>query len=153
MISSRASSTPCAPSSETPSTWSAPVEMRNSLALCALNSAHSLRAGTPSVRRLHRRYRDHRLAAGADPEQNSGSDLLAVIDAAGGPEAFSDDVTRNRSKLPGTKRLRADGIAEALGDLEALGVTTSEHLRERSEEDEVRRAWTRVKGLKLALQS
>jgi hypothetical protein len=130
-----------------PSTWGAPVEMRDSLALCALNSAHSLRAGTPSVRRVLRRYRDHRLAAGADPEQDSGPDLLAVIDAAGGPEAFSDEVTRNRSKLPGTKRLRAEGIYEALGNLEGLGVTTAEQLRERSEDDEVRRAWTRSKGL------
>lgn len=130
-----------------PSTWGAPVEMRDSLALCALNSAHSLRAGTPSVRRVLRRYRDHRAAEGADPDTDSGPDLLAVIDAAGGPEAFSSDVTRNRSKLPGTKRLRAVGIAEALGNLEALGVTTSEQLRERSKDDDVRRAWTRVSGL------
>lgn len=130
-----------------PDTWGAPVEMRESLALAALNSVHTLRAGTPSVIRVMRRYRAHRVAEGADPETDSGPDLLAVIDAAGGPEGFSRDVTRNQSKLPGTKRLRADGIREALGNLEANGVTTAELLRERSEDDAVRRAWTRVKGL------
>lgn len=130
-----------------PSTWGAPVEMRDSLALAALNSAHSLRAGTPSVITVLRRYRAHRVAEGADPESDSGPDLLAVIDAVGGPEAFSDEMTRNHSKLPGTKRLRAEGIYEALRNLEALGITTGEQLRERSEDDEARRAWTRVNGL------
>ena len=130
-----------------PRTWGAPVEMRDSLALCALNSVHSLRAGAPSVRRVLRRYRDHRAAMGADPEQDSGPDLRAVIDAAGGPAGFSGDVTRNHSKLPGTKRLRADGIYEALGNLEDLSITTAEQLREHAEDDETRRAWIRVKGL------
>lgn len=130
-----------------PDTWGAPVEMRESLALAALNSVHTLRAGTPSVIRVMRRYRAHRVAEGADPETDSGPDLIAAIDAAGGPEDFSRDVTRNQSKLPGTKRLRADGIREALGNLEASGVTTAALLRERAEDDEVRRAWTRVKGL------
>jgi len=129
-----------------PSTWGAPVEMRDSLALAALNSAHTLRAGTPSVRRVLRRYRDHRLAAGADPETDSGPDLLAVIDAAGGPEAFSETVTDNRSKLPRTTRLRAEGIYEGLRNLEAIGITTAAQLRERSDEPAVRRAWTSVKG-------
>lgn len=96
-----------------PSTWGTPVEIRGSLALCALNSVHSLRAGTPSVHRVLRRYRDHRTAMGADPEKDSGPDLRAVIDAVGGPSGFSDHVTQNHSKLPGTKRLRADGIYAA----------------------------------------
>ena len=82
-----------------PSTWGAPVEMRDSLALCALNSAHSLRAGTPSMRRVLRRYRDHRTAMGADPEKDSGRDLRAVIDAAGGPEGFSDIVIDDHSRF------------------------------------------------------
>lgn len=130
-----------------PSTWGAPVEMRDSLALAALNSAHTLRAGTPSVIAVMRRYRAHRVAAGADPEKDSGPDLLAVIDAAGGPAAFSETVTDNRSKLPRTTRLRAEGIYEGLRNLEAVGVTTAEQLRERSEDPVVRRAWTSVKGL------
>lgn len=130
-----------------PSIWGAPVEMRDSLALCALNSVHTLQAGTPSVRRVLQRYRDHRAAAGADPEKDSGPDLRAVIDAARGPAGFSDDVTRNHSRLPGTKRLRADGIYEALGNLEELSITTGEQLREHAEDDEARRAWTSVTGL------
>lgn len=121
--------------------------MRDSLALCALNSVHTLRAGTPSARRVVRRYLDHRIATGADPETDSGSDLLGVIDAAGGPEAFSNGVIGNRSKLPGATRLRAEGIADGLRTLEALGVTTTEQLRERSNDLETRRAWVSVKGL------
>ncbi|MFE5777511.1 hypothetical protein [Brachybacterium sp. NPDC056505] len=130
-----------------PSTWGAPVQMRDSLALCALNAVHTLQAGTPSVRRVLQRYRDHRIAAGADPEADSGPDLLAVIDAAGGPEGFSRDVIANQSKLPGTMRLRAEGIYEGLRNLEGLGITTAEHLREHAHDPEAKRAWTRVKGL------
>lgn len=130
-----------------PSTWAAPVEMRGSLALAALNSAHSLQAGTPSVIAVMRRYRAHRVAEGADPETDSGPDLLAVIDAASGPAQFSQDVTQNHSKLPGTTRLRAEGIYEGLRNLETLGITTAAQLRERSEDPAVRRAWTGVKGL------
>src|SRR5690625_3848429 len=82
---------------DTPSTWGAPVEMRDSLALCALNSAHSLRASSASVINVLRRYRAHRAAAGADPETDSGTDLLRVMDAAGGPRMFALDILDTRA--------------------------------------------------------
>lgn len=84
-----------------PESWGPPVEMRNSLALCALSSAHSLRSHSPSARKLLRRYRSHRVAAGADPEEDSGTDLIRVIGEAGGSEAFARDVLINAGKLPG----------------------------------------------------
>ncbi|PWH05354.1 hypothetical protein DEO23_12235 [Brachybacterium endophyticum] len=130
-----------------PATWGAPVEMRDSLALCALNSAHSLRANSTSVRNLLRRYRAHRAAAGADPEKDSGPDLVAAMDAAGGPESFALAVLQNRTPLPGTRQARSVGIYEALMNLHDLGITTAAQLRERHEERDVRRAWVRVKGL------
>lgn len=130
-----------------PSTWGAPVEMSDSLALCALNSAHSLRASSASVCNVLRRYRAHRAAAGADSSTDSGPDLLAVIDAAGGPEAFTRNVIDNQSKLPGTKRLRAAGIYEGLTQFEKVGITTAEQLREGAENSAVRRAWVSAKGL------
>ncbi|WP_152351542.1 hypothetical protein [Brachybacterium subflavum] len=130
-----------------PDTWGAPVEMRDSLALCALNSAYSLRASSTSVRGVLRRYRAHRITEGADPEKDSGPDLIAAIDAAGGPDRFARDVLENRTPLPRTRSLRPNGIREALTNLEALGVTTAEQLRDRHEDASVRRAWVVAKGL------
>lgn len=130
-----------------PSSWGAPVEMRDSLALCALNSAYTLRANSTSVRNVLRRYRAHRTAAGADPEKDSGPDLRAAMDVAGGPESFARDVLGNMTPLPGTSRLRTVGIYEALGQLQGLCITTAEQLRARFGETDVRRAWTSVNGL------
>lgn len=130
----------------TPDEWIAPVDFSDSLALSALNSAHSLRAGSKSVVNLIRRYRDHRAAAGADAETDSGPDLIRVIDEAGGPQKFATDVLQNESKLPGTLRVRAEGIYEGLTNLADLDVTTAEQLRDRADESEIRRAWRSVRG-------
>lgn len=130
-----------------PETWGAPVEMRNSLALCALNSAHSLRSHSTSVRNLLRRYRSHRIAAGADPEGDSGTDLIRVIDEAGGPEAFARDILDNDGKLPGTRRLPAEGVYEALTKLADQDITTTEQLRAAADDPAAERAWRSVTGL------
>lgn len=130
-----------------PKTWGAPVEMRNSLALCALNSAHSLRSHSTSVRNLLRRYRSHRVAAGADPDEDSGPDLIRVIDEAGGPEAFARDVLGNDGKLPGTRRLPAEGVYEALTKLAELDITTTEQLRAAADDSAAERSWRSVTGL------
>ena len=130
-----------------PETWGAPVEMRNSLALCALNSAHSLRSHSTSVRNLLRRYRSHRAAAGADPEQDSGPNLIRVIDEAGGPEAFARDILANDGKLPGTRRLPAEGIYEALTNLAELDIATTEQLLAAADDSAAERAWRSVTGL------
>lgn len=130
-----------------PKSWGAPVEMRNSLALCALNSAHSLRSHSTSVRNLLRRYRSHRVAAGADPDEDSGTDLVRVIDEAGGPEAFARNVLDNDGKLPGTRRLPAEGVYEALTKLADQNITTTEQLRAAADDSAAERAWRSVIGL------
>jgi hypothetical protein len=61
--------------------WSDPVEFRGSLALCALNSAYSLRATSNSVKRVIARYRAVRPTADTD----SGPDLIRAMDDASGP--------------------------------------------------------------------
>lgn len=132
---------------DTPSAWGAPVEMRDSLALCALNSAHTLRASSASVRNVLRRYRAHRAAAGADPEVDSGPDLLRVMDAAGGPRLFALDVLETRATFPRTGRLRSEAIYDALEALAALGVSTAEELRDAADDRAAERAWRSVKGL------
>lgn len=129
-----------------PSDWSAPVEFRDSLALCALNSAYSLRASSAAATNVLARYRALRPTADTD----SGPDLMRAIDSAGGPADFARDVLRNESKLPGTNRLRPEGIYEGLSRLAALdtAVTSTEHLRTAATNGSTsaKTAWLSVEG-------
>jgi hypothetical protein len=99
-----------------PSAWRAPVEFRNSLALCALNSAYSLRGSSAAATNVLAKYRAFRSTADTD----SGSDLMKAMESAGGPADFARDILRNESKLPGTNRVRPEGIYEGLSRLAAL---------------------------------
>lgn len=129
-----------------PADWDAPVEFPGSLALCALNSVYSLRASSASVRNVIARYREFRPMAGAE----SGSDLMEAMDSAGGPADFAREILRNESKLPGTNRLRPEGIYDGLSRLAALDipVTSTEHLRTAATNgsSSARRAWLSVRG-------
>ncbi|KNX36980.1 hypothetical protein [Luteipulveratus halotolerans] len=128
-----------------PTGWGAPVEFGDSLALCALNSAYSLRATSVSVQRVLARYRAVRPSA----ETDSGPDLVKAMDDAGGPEAFARDVLRNTTVLPGTSRLRTVGIHEGLSRLAALAspVRTAEQLRAAAKDPAASQAWQSVLGL------
>lgn len=130
-----------------PCAWGAPVEIRGSLALCALNSGYSLRATSASVRNVLRRYRVHRLQAGADPAHDSGPDLLQAMDAVGGPRVFSLEVLKTGAAFPKTGRLRAEAIYDAVTGLANLGVATGPQLLEASADRATRWAWQSVKGL------
>ncbi|MFF3038899.1 hypothetical protein [Arthrobacter citreus] len=128
-----------------PSGWSSPVEFRGSLALCSLNSVYSLRANSAAVRNVLARYRDlHPMAA-----TEGGLDLMKAMDSAGGPADFARNILRNESKLPGTNRLRTEGIYEGLSRLAALdsAVTSAEDLRRAAATGtSAKRAWLSVKG-------
>lgn len=128
-----------------PDTWTPPVEFRGSLALCALNSAYSLRARSRSGQNVIARYRDHRPSADTD----SGPDLVQCIDDAGGPAAFARDVLDNNSKLPGTDQVRPEGIRCALMGLAGLAhpVTTTQDLRAAGDSGDAKSAWLSVRGL------
>lgn len=129
-----------------PSDWRAPVQFYDSLALCALNSAYSLRASSAAATNILARYRALRPMADTD----SGPDLIEAIDNAGGPVNFARDVLRNESKLPGTNRVRPEGIHEGLSLLAALDtpVTTTEHLRTAATDGSTsaKTAWLSVNG-------
>ncbi|WP_018155118.1 hypothetical protein [Demetria terragena] len=127
-----------------PTTWGAPVEFRDSLALAALNSAYSLRAKSPAVRNVLARYRDVRPKADTD----GGPELMAAMDAVGGPERFAVEVLRNESKLPGTKRLRTVGLYEGLTKLCQLepSVCTAADLRANAQTSTTKEAWRSVSG-------
>lgn len=92
-----------------PATWHPPIEFRDSLALCALNSAYSTRGSSSAARRVLDRYRALRPTAAID----SSVDLLAAMDAYGGPARFATGVLANHSKLPGTSRLRTELAARS----------------------------------------
>lgn len=129
-----------------PSEWSAPVEFRDSLALCALNSAYSLRGSSAAATNVLAKYRAFRSSADTD----SGADLLKAMDGAGGPADFAREILRNESRLPGTSRVRPVGIYEGLSrfaDLETPVIST-EHLRAAvaSGDTSVKAAWLSVKG-------
>lgn len=129
-----------------PSAWGAPVEFRDSLALCALNSAYSLRASSAAATNVLTRYRAHHPTADTD----SGPDLIKAMESAGGPADFARDILCNESKLPGTNRLRPEGIYEGLSRLAALGtpVTITEHLRSAATNGsaDAKTAWLSVEG-------
>ena len=130
-----------------PGTWGAPVEMKDSLALCALNSAFSLQNTSAAVRNVLRRYREHRVNAGADPSTDSGPDLIEAMNAAGGAREFSTDVLETRAAFPKTGRMRSEAIYDALSALADLGVTTTQNLRDAADQSDAERAWCSVKGL------
>ena len=130
-----------------PGTWGAPVEMKDSLALCALNSAFSLQNTSAAVRNVLRRYREHRINAGADPSTDSGPDLIEAMNAAGGAREFSTDVLETRAAFPKTGRMRSEAIYDALSALADLGVTTTQNLRDAADQSDAERAWCSVKGL------
>lgn len=129
-----------------PSGWSAPVEFRDSLALSALNSAYSLNATSTSAKNVLARYRAFRPTADTD----SGPDLMKAMDDAGGPANFARDILRNERPLPGTNRLRPEGIYEGLSRLAALdtAVTSAEHLRSAMADGSTsaKKAWFSVSG-------
>lgn len=126
-----------------PAEWGAPVEFRDSLALCALNSSYSLWNSSGAVRNVVARYYALRPSADTD----SGPDLMHAMDDAGGPEAFARDVLDNRSVLPGTRKVRTVGIYEGLGHLRDLDVRTAAELRNAALAPATKRAWKRVHGL------
>lgn len=129
-----------------PAGWDAPVEFPDSLALCALNSVYSLRASSAAARNVIARYCAFRPTAGTE----SGPELMEAMDSAGGPADFARDILRNESKLPGTNRLRPEGIYDGLSRLAALDipVSSAEHLRMAATNgsSSARKAWLSVKG-------
>lgn len=132
-----------------PEEWGAPVEFPGSLALCALNSVYSLNGRSRTGANVIRRYQQWRRDSGADPGTDSGPELLALMDAAGGARTFAVDVLKTRRPLARSTRLRTEGIYDGLTALEQLSIITAEDLRETHgrAREEARRAWMAVPGL------
>lgn len=135
-----------------PSEWLDPSGYKGSLALCVIDSAFSLRATYASTTRVLSRYRAVRLATGADADVDNLTDLVATIDAVGGPTmAAGPALFGNHGYAPGTNRagrqgvLKAEAVHQAARQLLAADIDTIEDLRARHEA--ARRAWLGVRGL------
>ncbi|QUC00244.1 hypothetical protein [Cellulosimicrobium cellulans] len=133
-----------------PATWVEPKGYRDSLALSAIDAVYSLRARYSSVVNVLDRYRALRRSEGADPYLDSGPDLLAAIEQAGGPENAAASIF-NDAKAPGTRPavLKSVALANAVDALRRVGVTTSSELREATPArlSAARTAWLSVTGV------
>lgn len=128
-----------------PSSWAEPAGYPDSLALCAIDSAYSLQSRYTATVHVLDHYRTYRREQGGDPNKDGVPELLAAIQQVGGPTAAADDPFRNRGNAPGTRRLKSESLAEAVGRLADIGVETTADLRS-ADRSEARRAW-RVTGL------
>ncbi|PFG41442.1 hypothetical protein ATJ88_0081 [Isoptericola jiangsuensis] len=139
-----------------PETWKVPTGYPDSLALAAIDSVFSLQSRYSAVESILRRYRQARRGEGAEPEHDSGPELLAFIERGGGPEQVVD--TFNRSIAPGTGRgrqgqvLKVSALVAGVSALEEVGITSAADLRGASDSTlaAAQRAWRGVRGLGLA---
>ncbi|MGO1241070.1 MAG: hypothetical protein ACTMHU_06505, partial [Cellulosimicrobium funkei] len=133
-----------------PETWEEPQGYPDSLALSAIDAVYSLRAHYSGVVNVLDRYRALRRAQGADPYQDSGPALLAVIDGAGGPVAASTTLF-NEAKAPGVTPplLKSVVLAHAVAALHRVGIATAADLRDATPSRLAagRTAWLAVAGV------
>jgi hypothetical protein len=129
-------------------TWTEPSGYRSSLAMCVIDAVFGLRSTYSAVVNVLDRYRALRRSQGADPYQDSGPDLLAVIDGAGGPQAAAETIFNN-NVAPGTDVLKSVALTRGVEALKGVGVTTAADLRDASPVTlaAARTAWTRTYGL------
>ncbi|WP_273652975.1 hypothetical protein [Cellulomonas fimi] len=134
-----------------PEHWVEPAGYVSSLALSMLDSAFSLQATYKSAERVIARYREHRRAAGADPNNDGTPELRATIDEVGGPAAAATSLFVNRTVAPGTARgglgrvLKSEAVYEAAVAFETAGIHTVADLHARVGEGGS--AWLRTRGL------
>jgi len=129
-----------------PSTWELPDGYHRSVALSILDSIWSMGVNYDKhVVPLIGRYQKFRRDEGADPENDSAADLVAVFDRLGGANGFIHGIAKNRqrtSTLSGI--LKAEAVLSAAQGIESLGlVTPIEVVRS---QDLVEEVWVKIKG-------
>jgi hypothetical protein len=133
-------------------TWTDPAGYRQSLALCVVDAVFSLRATYAATTAALGRYRAVRCASGAEPEADGLRDLVATVEASGGPVAAAGPALfGNRGYAPGTARrgregvLKSEAIYRAAVSMLDIGIDRIEDLR--SDLTGGRAAWLGVRGL------
>lgn len=132
-----------------PSQWKA-ASGYTSLALCTMDAIWSMGIRyTRVVVPLIDRYRQHRGAHGADADADTLRDLLAAIEAAGGPEGFAGNVVRNHNLTSSRGGiLKAEAVRDAAEAMTAIGITTVDDLLAATPDKiaSAEQVWRRVRG-------
>jgi len=128
----------------------APRGYSDSLALCLIDSVHSLRVRYATVEQVLQRYRAVRTQSGASAETDGTEELLATFRLVGGGEAWAVRIG-TRHTAPGTTVLKAEALRRGAEAMHRVGVHDIVELRSAAIDEarhaEVRAAWLGVRGL------
>jgi hypothetical protein len=130
-----------------PSGWPTPTTYASS-ALAVIDSIWSIGVRYTGVRNVIERYRQLRVAQGANPDDDTPADLVAAIEQLGGPEAFADAL-RNRQRTSSKSGiLKAEAVLLTARVLVDAGVQRPSDVLDAHHEqlDRLRAAWVLVHG-------
>ena len=134
-----------------PAGWPTPVGYPDSLALCIIDAIYAPGARHLTVDSILERYRSYRAGQGGDADTDGAPELLANVEALGGPEQWAAQIgnrrpTSTRKDAP----LRSVALTETAQAFVALGIRTTEDLRVIAADPELareaKRAWCAVPG-------
>ncbi|SEB20217.1 MULTISPECIES: hypothetical protein [unclassified Mycobacterium] len=134
-----------------PAGWPTPVGYPDSLALCIIDAIYAPGARHLTVDSIVERYRSYRAGQGGDADTDGAPELLANVEALGGPEQWAAQIgnrrpTSTRKDAP----LRSVALTETAQAFVALGIRTTEDLRVIAGDPELareaKRAWCAVPG-------
>lgn len=134
-----------------PGGWPTPVGYPNSLALCIIDAIYAPGARHLTVDTIVERYRSYRAGQGGDADTDGAAELLANVEALGGPEQWAAQIgnrrpTSTRKDAP----LRSVALTQVAHAFVALGIRTTEDLRVIAADPErakaAKRAWCAVPG-------
>ena len=134
-----------------PASWPMPVGYPNSLALCIIDAIYATGARHETVDTIIERYRSYRAGQGGDADTDGAPELLANVEALGGPEPWAAQIgnrrpTSTRKDAP----LRSVALAEVAQAFIELGIGTAEDLRVIAADPELtkeaKRVWCAVPG-------
>ena len=120
----------------------------SSLALAVIDSLWSIGVRYTGVRNVIARYRAFRSRAGVDADQDTPADLAAVIDGAGGPDAFAEIVANRQRTSSRNGILKAEAVRLAADVLIDAGICVPADVAAATPEQltDVRVKWTGIRG-------
>lgn len=134
-----------------PGDWPGPFGYPDALALCIIDAIYVTGARHLTVENVVERYRGYRAAQGADADTDGAPELLANVEALGGPPQWAAEIGNRRptSTAKGAP-LRSAALIEVTEALVGLGVRTTADLRAVAADDErcaqAEAAWCAVPG-------
>ncbi|WP_371814943.1 heme peroxidase [Mycobacterium sp. DL440] len=134
-----------------PAGWPEPTGYPNSLALCIIDAIYVTGARHLTVEKVVERCRSYRAGQGGDADTDGAAELLANVDALGGPEPWASEIGNRRpTSTAKDAPLRSAALVEAGRALAELGIETAADLRAVAEDGErcgqARAAWCAVPG-------